>query len=312
MLLIVSPNLAIDRILEVDDFRPSQVQRARSVITQPGGKGSNVARVFRQLGGEVALIGFVGRRNGTSIREPLLRIGVQVEAVEGYDGASRTCTVIRDSSSNDHPTVINEESPAVEREAIDLLENRILGLMDKAAAVLVTGSLSRGLNVDFYERIIQHANGRKIITAIDATGDVLRHGLNAEPTLVKVNREEMAAVVGPLPADPSQLANSIQKVRNHANSQTVITLGEAGAVLVVEGHAWHALPPRISRVNPIGAGDAFAAGFLKTRMEGSEPVDALRFAVAVAASDAATPEPGSVIPSEIASLVSETFIRACI
>src|SRR6266853_347651 len=114
MLLVVCPNLGLDRILEADGFRSSAVQRSRTVFTQPGGKGSNVARVFRQLGGDVVLTGFVGRRNGKSIVEPLRRMGVHVDAVTAYEGESRTCTIICDPQSKTHPTVINEESPEIE------------------------------------------------------------------------------------------------------------------------------------------------------------------------------------------------------
>ena len=142
MLLVVAPNLAIDRILEVDAIRAHQVQRCRSVLTQPGGKGSNVARVFRQLGGEVVLIGFVGRRNGAFVREPLRQMGILVEAIDGWDGESRTCTIIRSSLSSDHPTVINEESPEVEPKAIDAINAKIDEWLSRVHAVLVTGSVS--------------------------------------------------------------------------------------------------------------------------------------------------------------------------
>src|SRR5262245_48256875 len=124
MLLVVCPNLAIDRILEVENFQCTQVQRTHPALVQPGGKGSNVARVFRQLGGEVALVGFVGHRNGRWITDPLRRSGIHVDVVPAFEGDSRTCTVICDPASEAHPTVINEESPAIESgAAAQLLAN---------------------------------------------------------------------------------------------------------------------------------------------------------------------------------------------
>src|SRR5437762_13941047 len=114
MLLVVCPNLALHRILEVDNFQATKVQRSRSVCIQPGGKGSNVGRVYRQLGGEVVLVGFVGRRDGDSITEPLRRMGVHVDAVTGYEGQSRACTIVCDPQAGTHPTVINEESAGIE------------------------------------------------------------------------------------------------------------------------------------------------------------------------------------------------------
>src|SRR5262245_56965368 len=177
MLLVVSPNLAVDRILEIHQFRANHVQRSRSVITQPGGKGSNVARVFRQLGGDVVLIGLVGRRNADWIIDPLQRIGIHVEAIRAYDGESRTCTIIRDPESDGHPTVINEESPQVERQAIQTFDDKIGEWLPRVDAVLVTGSLSCGLSEDFYAGVIRKANAQEIFTAMDAAGGVMRRGL---------------------------------------------------------------------------------------------------------------------------------------
>src|SRR2546423_9609118 len=125
MLLVVCPNLAIDRILVVDHFEQSKVQRSRSVCIQPGGKGSNVARVYRQLGGEVVLVGFVGRRDGDSITEPLRRMGVHVDAVTGYEAESRTCTIVCDPQAGTHPTVINEESAEIEPGSAQEILNKI-------------------------------------------------------------------------------------------------------------------------------------------------------------------------------------------
>src|SRR5690348_14328385 len=113
MLLVVCPNLAIDRILQVDHFKAGHVQRSRRAVIQPGGKGSNAARVYRQLGGDVVLAGFTGRKNGQIITEPLRRLGIHVEAVPAYE-ESRTCTIICDVNPGSHPTVVNEESPEVD------------------------------------------------------------------------------------------------------------------------------------------------------------------------------------------------------
>ena len=309
MLLVVSPNLAVDRILEVDGFRPGEVQRTVNVISQPGGKGSNFARVFEQLGGEVVLVGFVGRRNADWITSELEAKGVHVEAIVAYDGETRHCTTICDTSSTQHPTVINEESPQIDPSALHSIERTVDQYIAKAQVLLVTGSLPRGLAVEFYRRMIERVRGKQLLTAIDATGDVMKEALRARPTLAKANLSEMESALDSLGSDPAQIAAALQH-RLELPSQTIVTLGEAGAILSMDGQSWHCAPPMISRVNPIGAGDAFLAGFLKAQMDGDSPVDALKFATAVAASDAATIEPGWITPREITSLVSQTNVSA--
>src|SRR5262249_4388536 len=157
VLLVVCPNLAIDRILQVDNFQATKVQRSRSVLTQPGGKGSNVARVFRQLGGDVVLIGFVGKANARSVREPLRKLGIHTNLVSAFDGESRTCTIVCDLQSQAHPTVINEESPPIEPHAGAKLLAKVERWIPRVNAVLTTGSLSVGLPQDFYARILDYA-----------------------------------------------------------------------------------------------------------------------------------------------------------
>jgi len=282
MLLVVCPNLAIDRILEVDNFRASKVQRSRSLFVQPGGKGCNVARVFRQLGGQVALAGFVGRRAEAVITEPLRRLGIHIDAVAAYDGANRTCTIICDPQFTSHPTVINEESPQIEPRAGLKLLNKIDKWIPRVNGVLTTGSLSTGLPDEFYARILGRARSNGKITAIDASGSALRAGLLAHPAFVKPNTEELYQLTGL--ADTSRFF----PLAPH----TAITLGSAGAVLIHEGACLYASPPRIFRINPIGAGDAFAAGYLNYLLKRRPAADCLRFAMASAASDAATLRPG--------------------
>src|SRR2546423_3540365 len=150
MLLVVCPNLAIDRILVVDHFEQSKVQRSRSVCIQPGGKGSNVARVYRQLGGEVVLVGFVGRRDGDSITEPLRRMGVHVDAVTGYEAESRTCTIVCDPQAGTQPTVIKEGSAEIEPGSAEQLLAKNRKSIRRVDGALTTGRLSNGLADELY------------------------------------------------------------------------------------------------------------------------------------------------------------------
>lgn len=299
MLLVVCPNLAIDRILEVDNFQSNRVQRSRSVLTQPGGKGSNVARVFRQLGGDVVLVGFVGAANGELIGEPLRRLGIHVDLVTAYEGESRTCTIVCDSRSKSHPTVINEESPSIDKGAADKLLAKVSRWIPRVDAVITTGSLSTGLPEDFYAGILDHARLRGKVTAIDAAGAVLRNALLAHPTFIKPNAEEFSNVTR------GAGAPGVLMLARH----TALTFGRTGAVIIREEKCLYALPPRIFDVNPIGTGDSFAAGYLKKLIERQPAKDCLRSAMAAAACDAATLRPGFIQISLYQSLASQVELR---
>ncbi len=299
MLLVVCPNLAVDRVLEVDNFEATKVQRSRSVLTQPGGKGSNVARVFRQLGGDVVLVGFVGKANAELIQAPLRRLGILVDVVPAYEGESRTCTIVCDRASRSHPTVINEESPRIAPAAASRLLRKVQRWIPRVAGVLTTGSLSMGLPDDFYARIIEYVRLRGKLTAIDATGVVLRVGLLAQPTFTKPNTEEFYQLTH------SSNSSGVFPLATH----TALTFGKAGAVLISQGTCLYARSPQVFDTNPIGAGDAFTATYLKYLLEGHSVSDCVRFSIAAAASDASTLRPGFLDTSQLQSLAARVELR---
>jgi len=308
MILIVCPNLAIDRILEVPDFRASEVQRCAAAIEQPGGKGSNAARVYRQLGGSVVLIGFVGRNNSSRITEPLKECGIQVETVESFD-SSRICTILVDPTGKSHPTVINEESPVLDEHAAETL----LGVADKwiplVDAVFVTGSLSQGLANDYYRYVLERARSLGKFTALDATGPALAEGIHARPGFLKLNAQEFGELAGVAVPNTRHVIDYLRNSGSEPAHHTAVTFGSAGAILSVNGQFWQATPPEVFNTNPIGSGDSFAAGYLYEFMRSGDVEKAFRCALAAGAVDAGTVRPGTVVAEDVVALAKSVQIH---
>jgi fructose-1-phosphate kinase PfkB-like protein len=195
--------------------------------------------------------------------------------------------------------VINEESPAIDRNAAAKLLVKIQRWIPRVDGVLTTGSLSTGLPDHFYAEILDHARNRGKVTAIDAAGTVLRSALTAHPTFIKPNAEEFSAV--------TRVAggSSLLMLAPH----TALTFGRMGAVIVREGKCLYAAPPRLFDINPIGTGDSFAAGYLRKLLERQLVEHCLRSAMAAAACDAATLRPGFIDISQYRSLASQVELR---
>ena len=79
MLLTVTPNPAIDRVLIVPGFRHADVCRVITRIDSAGGKGFNVTRVARTLSLPVRACALLGGENGRRI--------ARLAEDEGIDGA---------------------------------------------------------------------------------------------------------------------------------------------------------------------------------------------------------------------------------
>ncbi len=89
----------------------------------------------------------------------------------------------------------------------------------------------------------------------------------------------------------------------------ILTLGERGSLLVTGDGAWHAVPPPVQALNPIGSGDAMTAGLVAGLLRGESPLDALRLGMAAAAANTLTWEACRFDPDDVGRLMPLVEIR---
>lgn len=87
--------------------------------------------------------------------------------------------------------------------------------------------------------------------------------------LVLVGADEAEALWGV--GDPAAIRELLPEPRT-----LVVKQAEHGATMIENGHTWFQPALRVDVVEPVGAGDAFAAGFLSSTLDGEEPVRRLR------------------------------------
>ena len=86
MIITVCLNPAVDKMVTVDCFVPGETNRVLSVRRDPGGKGINVAKIVRRLGGDTLALGIVARKWGSrtilypvkSPRVPIIKLQIIV------------------------------------------------------------------------------------------------------------------------------------------------------------------------------------------------------------------------------------------
>lgn len=306
MLVVVSPNLCLDRVVVVRGFAVGSVHRAESVTELASGKGLNVARAARALGLDVSVVGIVGdgEASGAIVRGARAH-GVRLCAVR-VSGPVRVCTLIIDPGQ--HETVVNEPGPAVRPEDVRTLQARIRTALKHARVVVLAGSLPPGMPPSLYADVVRQAPTIPMI--LDATGEALRLGLAARPYLVKVNQLELQDVVGRPLDTMSAVAQAAEELRRTAGGRVLITLGARGALLFTADGSWQIVPPGVQRVNAIGAGDSLTAGLAAGIIRGLPMQDAARLGVAAAAADVTTLLPGTVDAALVEHLVPQVRVQA--
>lgn len=286
MIITVTLNTAIDKTLIVPNFQPGRRHRTVEQGTLPGGKGVNVARTLKALGVPVIATGFQGGPTGTRIVEALTAESVLSDFVRIRE-ESRTNTALLDPT-NGIQTEINERGPQVSEAEVELFRDKLLYLASGAAMVVFAGSLPRGVDATIYADLIRDLRRSGVMVAIDAEGEVLQHAARASPSLVSPNRREAEELVGyEFSGDAdAELLDALEAVRRLGPTEALITLPDGCAAALKEGIGTvvsRARIPQQEAVAPIGAGDAFLAGFLAARYQGKNDQEALCYAVAAGA-----------------------------
>jgi 1-phosphofructokinase family hexose kinase len=299
VIVTVTLNAAMDRTLLVPSFQLGHRHRASLAFASAGGKGVNVARALRQLGVPVVCTGLVGGRNGAQIVDDLTGEGILNDFVRIQD-ESRTSVAVLDPISEQY-TEINEWGPAVADDELAALRDKLAYLAQEAQFVVLAGSLPRGIDAGFYAETIRELNRRQVLVVLDAEGEALRLGVQAEPHLVAPNAREAESLVGHEFNDDDDLAHGLDEIAGLGARNVVITT-ETGCYALIrddrDEHRVRATTPRLEPVSTVGAGDTLLAGFLAARVAARSVEEAVRNAVAAGAASVLEPGPGRFDPRE--------------
>jgi 1-phosphofructokinase len=303
VILCITPNPALDRTLLLPELRRGEVLRPSEVIVAAGGKGLNVARSLHALGSQARCAGPLGGHNGRLFAELAAR-----EGIDGLwtwaEGETRICTILVESAGES--TGIYERGQALAPASWARFCDDMLRAADEASAICLCGSLPPGVQPASYADAIAALRAIGLPLWVDTSGPALEAAVAARPSAIKVNAEEAAALLGTPIADVTSALAAAGAIRARGIATVALTLGRAGAVLLDADGAWLATPPPIQAVSAVGSGDALLAGLLHARATGASAAEALRYAVATGAANAAAPGAGRFTSRDVAELLATT------
>jgi 1-phosphofructokinase/tagatose 6-phosphate kinase len=284
LIVTVTMNTALDRILTVPNFQRGQRHRASEKLTLAGGKGIIVARALKRLGVPVVATGLVGGRNGRRILEELSEEAVLNDLVRIED-ESRTSTAVIDPTSGEYTEII-EWGPLVHPEELEILREKIDYLARGAEMVVFAGSLPRGVDESFYAEMIRELSRHGVPTVLDTEGEPLRLGVEAEPDLATPNQLEAEGLAGQELSDEDDFSLALDTI-TEMGARNVLVKHDGGVFAHLRrekerGHPlrYRAVAPAVEVVSPVGAGSVLLAAFIAARLQKVPADEALRRAVA--------------------------------
>ncbi|MGY1720526.1 MULTISPECIES: ribokinase [unclassified Blastococcus] len=299
MSVTVVGSLNEDVLVSVDRLpRRGETVVARAAALAPGGKGANQAAAAGILGGGVHMVGRVGDDPaGDRQLAALASSRVNVSRVLRTIGTpTGTATIPVEQGSGENLIVVvpganaelspaDVDVPSVRSARVVLLQLEVPLPAVEAAARTATGTV-----------VLTPAPPVPLPAALLERVDVL-----------VPNEHELVQLAGAEPGErsPAELAGLARRVTAGA---VVVTLGARGALVVpAEGPALLQAPPPVTPVDTTGAGDCFCGALGQALADGAGLPDAVRHAVAAAASSTTGPGARGALPDHDA--VRELLLR---
>lgn len=302
-ILTLTLNPAIDKTYIVEMFEKGKMKRISDVIQYPGGKGLNVLRVLNKLGYPAMGSGFLGGYSGKWIIDQLNKENLQNNFFWISGETRTTLTIIETGVSS--TTELLEGGPVILDEEAKQFLKTIEQLCAKFSFVTISGSLAKGLPIDYYAKIAGSIGKSNAKACVDTSGEALRSVLKSHPYLIKINDKEFSDWVGSEVITQEQIINGIQRLRDAGCEIAVITFGAQGSYACSKDGVWFLTTPKIDVVNAVGSGDSFFAGLVGGLAENLPISEALALASAAGASNAKHQGAGQIDPHEIPNLIKE-------
>jgi 1-phosphofructokinase family hexose kinase len=292
----------LQRTLFFERLHTGGVNRSTQVIETASGKATNVARVIRVLGGESRLVGICGGDTGKRFEALLQKDGVPHSRILSRR-PTRICQTLIDEATGKVTELVEEAAPLSSEEAKALRRQVTIDL--KACRWLViSGSPPPETPPAFYRDLIQLAQQLGGQVLLDTQKEPLLKALPATPWLVKLNRQELAATLGQDIRTPNEIKDAALVLIERGARNLVVTQGPHAVCWVSRQGIQTFVPPNVQPLNPIGGGDAMAAGIAVGVSRGDPLEESIRLGIACGAANALTHTSGVVEPDSVLEILT--------
>lgn len=244
----------------------------------PGGKGSNQAVAAGRLGADVTFVTRLGRDPFADMARATWKdAGVKpavIETPESYTGAAYI--FVEETSGNNAIIVCPGAASLISPADIDANAQLI-----RSAGVFVT-QLEQP--IDAALQALEIARQAGVTTILNpAPAAKLPDRIYALSDYLTPNETETEELTGLKVESVDDARRAADRLLAMGVGTAIVTLGEKGALLHTKGQSEHV--PAVQAgpvVETTGAGDAFNGGLAAALARGTSPLDAVRFACAVA------------------------------
>ncbi len=257
MIITVTMNPAIDKTVDLEHMAHGGLNRVKNVIIDAGGKGINVSKTIKELGGETIATGFVGGSGGMLIKKVLQDQGIQSDFVEIKNEVRTNLKVVE---ADGNVTEFNEPGPQVTGEELEALTQKLLSYANKEALFVLAGSIPNGISKTIYQTLTYKLKEKGAKVFVDADGELFIQSLEAGPDIIKPNRHELEEYYHKdYRVDETELIDMGQSLLEKGIGMIAISLGQMGGLFITKDKILRCPGLKVEAHSTVGAGDAMVA-----------------------------------------------------
>jgi 1-phosphofructokinase family hexose kinase len=308
MILTVTLNSAVDKVLLLDELTPGRPMRAQAEVLCVGGKGLDVSVALHQIKVETFGLAFVAGATGRQLEALLLEQGLRAEML-WVAGETRTIYVLAEAKTKRVSHIKLGGLRLTEADLQRFLE-AYRRQLPRATWVICSGSLPEATPHDFSAQLAREAATSGVPFLLDCPGEAMLAALNGPLGVAKLNWEEFETTFGVSANSLEDLAQAALHVTDRFQiGHLVLTCAAQGILAFTPQGSYHAIAPTQNVVNAAGAGDA-VSGALAWRLSlGDLWPEALRWAAAAAAAVVRTPGTADCRWPDIQAIYPEVQVR---
>jgi len=306
-IITVTLNPAMDKTIKINNLEIGRVNRISEVRYDIGGKGINVSEVLMSFGIKSIVTGFLGGHYAETFKTQLMKKRIETKFFKLL-GDTRINTKIIDTATG-VCTDINEVGPYVPEEVLERFLQSFKVMCSKDDIVVLTGGASPSVPRDIYKTLTEIAKSQGAFVILDADGDLLKHGVEACPDIIKPNQYEFCQLDNQEILTKEEMLEVAEKLRSNGVGKILISLGSKGAMYITSRGTYYAPSVKVDVISPVGAGDAMVAALVHSKLQGLDDEQTLRYAVACGAATVTLEGTQICTATQVSKLLPKVKIR---
>lgn len=280
MIITLTMNPALDKTMEVEELILGGLNRVQNVQIDAGGKGINVSKMIKSLGGDSLATGFVGGESGDKLLKIVENIGLKQDFIK-IVGETRTNSKVFDKEYG--ITELNETGITLSKQDEQKICDKLVKLADEKAIFVLSGSLPAGVEADFYQKLITLLKEKEARVFLDADGEAFKFGVKAKSNYIKPNLYELTQYFN-VKEDISltEIKELCQKLIDSGIELVAVSMGEKGAMFVTEDKALYIEGLDVKVSSTVGAGDSMIGAMVYGMEQKMSLEDLIKLSMAAA------------------------------